>query len=548
MAKIICLIILTGAVILNNNCTAFKTQKGINPLAGDSSFSSSSMNPALTCNATTIDHTTLRRLSNSELANSLNDILEVSVNTTRDLPADYVSTDGFTNNGDFTKITDQYFIQLMPAIESALASAVSANSKVYTCATAKDNACAQGLIQTFVNRAFRKKVASSEVTALVNLFTAQKNSGLSFEDALSVVYERILLSPNFLIRVVSQSGNAVDGIVGLTNYEIASRLSYFLWNSLPDTALIEAASKNEFSSEHYLRIHIDRMLKDPKAKRFADSFVGQWLAIERILSTTNVVRDGLTDQLRQDMLTESKMFVNYVLLQGKSVQDLVGGEYTFLNQRLAEHYGIPNVTGENFRLVDLKGTGRRGLLTQGAFLTVYSKVTETTPIGRGKQILNLITCNPPPPFDGGDTITELSQALDPNLTIREKMEIHRANPKCAGCHTSMDPIGLGLEGFGITGRPRTTYENGKPILTAGVLTNIPFNTPAEMLEIVNSRPEFKRCISKNMMVYAIGRAATVNDLCVTQQIGNLSVQPGKNFTDLVMSLVMSQQFRFNSVN
>lgn len=290
------------------------------------------------------------------------------------------------------------------------------------------------------------------------------------------------------------------------------------------------------------------MLKDKKVERFTNLFIGQWLGIDRILSSTLVSREGLTDQLRQDMVTESKTFFNYVITQNRSPQDLVAGEYTFINQRLAEHYGIPNVTGEQFRLVSLQGTPRRGLLTQGAFLTLMAKANDTAPIGRGLKILQLITCTPPPPFEGGLTAEQLAEPTDPNMTIRERMEAHRASPMCAGCHLEMDPVGLGLEKFNHVGQGRTTYSNGRTIATEGVLNGMSFRDSSELLSIINQQQNYKRCFSKNMMVYAVGRASTNDDKCMLQQIGNLAVTPDKTFTDLVMSLVMSPQFRYNSLN
>ncbi len=531
-----------------SNCTAFKSANLKNPLDMDGAFSGSSSNPSLMCTESIIEHSTLRKLSNSELSNSINDLLGTNINLLGQLPPDAASADGFTNNGDFLKTTIDYATQLMPILESTLAAAQAANSKAFACAATKDAACAQSLISSFTNRAYRKKLTTTELAPIINLFTTVKASGASFEESLSAAYESVLLSPNFLFRLAGQGSMAVDGILSLSSFEIVSRLSYFLWNSLPDDQLLDVANRNSIFTESVLRAEIDRMLKDPKAKRFTEMFVGQWLGIDKVLSPNLVSRTGITDQLRQDMVAESKAFFNYILLQNRSVEEVISGEYTFLNDRLAAHYGIPNVTGANLRLVDLKGTGRRGILTQGAFLTLVAKPTETNPIGRGNKILQLVTCNPPPPFDGGATVTELAPTSDPNLTIRERMEVHRANPKCASCHTEMDPIGLGLEGFDFLGRARTTYDTGRTIATAGVIRNIPFNNSSELFDILNTQPDYKRCISKNIMVYAIGRTATMNDSCVLQQIGNLAVQKDKTFTDLVMSIVMSQQFRFNSYN
>lgn len=526
-----------------SNCSGFNSMQMTAAL--DSAFLGSSLNPSKACPAPKIGHSTLRKLNNLELTNSVNDLLGISSTIAVDLPPDAASSEGFTNNGDFLKTTSDYITLLMPAVESALASAQTAKSQIFTCPTVnKDDNCARSLIQSFVNKAFRKRLSSAELAEFYSFYNSQKSSG--FEPALVTVYERILLSPNFLFRTAFD-GNLIGGVAGLSGYEVVTRLAYFLWNSLPDDELLNVAETNQIFDETVLRNQIDRMLKDAKAKRFADLFISQWLGVDRILSSTLVSRDGLTDELRKDMVTEAKMYFSYILLQGKSVQDLVGGEYTFVNQRLAEHYGIAGVVGNDFRLVSLKGTLRRGLLTQAAFLTMMAKANETAPIGRGVKILQLITCTPPPPFDGGITVTQLQEASDPNMTIRERMEVHRASPKCAGCHQEMDPIGLGLERFDHLGRSRTTYANGRMIATEGNLNGMSFNNSSELLDIINQQQHYKRCISKNMMVYAIGRASTNDDKCMLQQIGNIAVQPDKTFTDLVMSLVMSPQFRYNSM-
>ncbi len=547
MGKLRRLFVLCGISLLTvtySNCSGFNSMQMLSAM--DSAFNGSSLNPSKACPAPKIGHTTIRKLNNVELTNSVNDLLGISTTVAADLPPDAASAGGFTNNGDFLKTTTEYMTLLMPAVEKALNAALTAKSPVFACSTAtKDDNCARALIQTFANRAFRKKLSSAELAEFYSFYNAQKTAG--FDQGLIAVYERVLLSPNFLF-ITSFEGTTINGIASLSNYEVATRLSYFLWNSVPDDKLLNVAESNQIFDEAVLRTEIDRMLKDPRAKRFVDVFLGQWLGIYKILSSTSISREGLTDELRQDMITEAKMFFSYVLLQGKSVQDLVAGEYTFINQRLAEHYGIPGVIGNEFRMVSLKGTLRRGLLTQGAFLTMLAKTSESNPISRGLKILQAITCTPPPPFEGGITVTELAETQDPNMTIRERMEIHRASPMCAGCHREMDPIGLGLERFNHLGKDRTTYATGRTIATEGTLNDMPFSNSSELLEMIIRQQNYKRCFSQYVMGYAIGRATTNDDKCMQQQIGNIAVQPDKTFTDLVMSLVMSPQFRYNSMN
>ncbi len=543
MRKFLVFYLLVIVGLSYQGCNSFKTFKG---LLADGTYDGSSLNPSKACPAVDPEHQTIRKLSNEELSNSVRDLLGITDNITVSLPPDQYSGEGFTNNADIQKFTPDYVPKLMPAIETALSKAVSAKSPVFNCPTAtKDKTCAQGLIRTFAQRAFRRPASDTEVNSMMTLFNNQTAAGDTFEGALSTAYVRALVSPNFLFRT-SVSGMVLGNVVVNSQYEFAAKLSYFLWNSTPDQRLLDLAGQSALASEDTLRVEVDRMLKDPKAERFTQLFVGQWLGLDRILASGIVGRVGLTDQMRQDMVTESRMFASYILRQGKSIQDLIGGEYTFVNDRLAQHYGIPGVVGSEFRKVDLKGTGRRGLLNQAAFLTLQASPDYTTPTSRGNKILNLVVCAPPPPFPVDEEVTPLN--VSGQLTIRQKLELHRADPKCAGCHMEMDPIGIGLEAFDWLGRYRATYSDGLPVESFGKLRGVSFNNSSELIGVITQQNDYKRCIAKNFMIYAVGRNTTQNDSCVLNQIGQLAVQSDKTFTDLVMSIVMSDQFRLNNMS
>jgi hypothetical protein len=499
------------------------------------------------CGAMEIKHSTLRKLSNTELTLSLQDLLGTSARINADLPPDALGPEGFTNNGDFLTASPDYAARVMVAVEQALSAAVTEKTAALTCPSGTEgSACAQALLTAFLKRAYRQTVPAEDVARYVSLFDQQRAAEVSFDDALSSAYAAALLSPDFLYRTAT-SGTAVkEGLVRLSPQELATRLAYFLWTSLPDDRLIDLAEQGTLLDEQVLREEVTRMLKDPRAKRFSDLFVGQWLGIDKILSTVVVSRVDLTPELRQDIVTETKKFTEHVFREGKSVQDLVGADYTFINQRLAELYGISGVTGEEFQQVSLSSTARRGLIAQSAFLTLSAKPDDSAPVGRGNRVLKVINCTPPGDPDPKLLAEEMEKPVDPNSTVRERFEAHRTQPACAGCHAEMDPIGFGLENYDQLGRYRTLYPNGREIDPTGTLRGTPFKDSAGLIEIINQQNDFKRCIAKNVMIYAVGRSLTYDDNCVLEEIGKLSVQKDKTFVDLVVAIVKSDAFQLNT--
>jgi hypothetical protein len=505
--------------------------------------------PSVQCEVPQLVHTMIRKLSNAELVYSLKDVLGFSANLVADLPPDTPSPEGFTNNGDFLTSSPEYAAKVMTVVESALASARTEGAASFKCASGSaDSSCAQSLLSGVLKKAYRRPVSSDEVAGHLAFFEAQRTAGANFEEALSDVYERAFLSPTFLFRTASNDSQVTEGLARLSGTEYATRLAYLLWSSAPDEQLLDAATADQLADEEVLRTQITRMLKDPRAKRFTDTFLGQWLGVEKLASSVVVSRVGLSDELRQDILTEAKAFADYVLRQDKSVLDLIGANYTFVNERLAAHYGISGVTGSDFQQVSLDGTVRKGLLTSAAFLTLNAKPDESAPVGRGNRILQVITCTPPRPPNFNEEINnQLAMAQDPNMTMRERMEIHRANPVCASCHADMDPIGLGLENFDQLGLYRSIYPNGRTIDPSGTLRGVAFNTPSELSEIITSQNDYKRCIAKNLMSYAVGRSMTGADTCTLQELGNVAVQKDKTFVDLVVAIAKADQFRYNDL-
>lgn len=499
-----------------------------------------------------IVHATLRKLGNVELTNSLQDLLGLSSTVVADLPPDTASPEGFNNNGDFLGTNAEFAGKALVVVENALTKAASEKSSSFKCPSgAEDTACAQTLIKALLRKAYRAPISTDELNSHVSLFESQRTAGDTFADALSTVYARALMSPRFLFRTAT-NGDAVSGdVVRLSSHELATRLAYFLWSSAPDEQLLDRAEGDMFQNDATLRAEIVRMLADARGRRFVDTFVGQWLGIDRIASTVLVRRDGLMDDMRQDMIDETKTFADYIFRKDQSVLDLVGADYTFMNQRLAEHYGIADVSGTDMSKVSLASTLRRGFITQASFLTLNAKPGGSAPVGRGNKILKVVTCTPPATPDFTEEIAEQFAATeDPNATIREHMVAHRAKPECAGCHTEMDPIGLGLENFDQIGRHRDVYPNGRSIDLTGSLRGTPFKDTSELIAIINAQTNYKRCITKNLVTYAIGRTAlaTPNEQCAFQKIGELAVQKNKTFVDLVAAIVKSDLFKLNTLN
>ncbi len=523
-----------------SNCGAFKASK----LPGDGLFSNSSINPSLKCASTSLPHTPMRRMNKLELNNSVNDLLGITGDHFTALPGDTASTDGFITNASFLKLDSPYYLAYADAIEAAVEKAK--NGSAFKCTGAEDLVCAKTLLTQLARRAFRKKIDMGEIDAMVNRVKTEIAAGVSFKDALGVSYQRIFLSPYFFYFTASSGASLANRLTSLSPHELVTRLSYFLWNGPPDMQLLDLADQNKLVTYEAVKSEIVRMLKDPRAARFVTSFVGQWMGIRSLPFDSQVVRNGLTPELREDMRRETEMFASYIIQNDRSAMEFVSADYSFLNERLAAHYGISGVTGTELRKTSIAGSGRKGIMTQASVLTVLADVDKTRPTARGKFVVSQITCTPPPPFPPGKGITPFDPAGRELATVRERIELHSVQPACAGCHAEMDPIGLGLDGFDFMGRARLTYpENGIRIDTSGVLRNVPFQTAEDMAAIIEKQADFKLCFSKKIATYAVSRSLGDDDKCAVSAIGESAVLPNKQFSDLIASIVVSDLFRFN---
>lgn len=417
---------------------------------------------------------------------------------------------------------------------------------------------ARKIMRSFVSRAFRKPLDESTIDRLIAIVNEiAGRPGNDFQDGIKQAIATCLSSPRFLFRVeIQPEPNNPAKIVPLDEYSLASRLSFFIWDSVPDDELLSLAFNNKLRAN--LSKQLDRMLKDPRSQRLVKSFVGQWLQardLETVAMSTKTILGKATNReaarvfdprLRSDMQRETEMLFDFILREKRPAEELISARYSFLNERLAKFYGISGVTGEEFQTVDLTDHPERGgLLTQGTFLMVTSNPTRTSAVKRGLFVLDNLLGSPPPPPP--PNIPKLEDAIPgkANPTQREMMEIHRKKPDCRGCHARMDPIGLGLENFNALGQFRTE-DRGQPIDSSGkLLTGEKFADVATLKKILSGKrkQDFYRTLSEKLLTYAIGRSVEIYD---STTINRLTARMEKNdgsLRELIQGIIESTPFQ-----
>ncbi len=423
--------------------------------------------------------------------------------------------------------------------------------KIYICghpAGKHTDACARPILTNFAARAFRRPVTPREVDQFLRFVTLARKQGDSFEEGIATALEAVLVSPNFLYRIErDQPAPAGASAAPVGQYELASRLSYFLWSSMPDAELLKVAGQGTLRQPAVLEAQVKRMLRDPKSFALVENFAGQWLQFRNI----EVVRPDqerfpvFEDSLRLAMRRETELFIDNIIRQDRSVLEILDANYTFVNERLARFYGIPNVTGPEFRRVDMSNTDRGGgVLAQASILTVSSYSTRTSPVLRGKWILENILNAPPPAPPPGVPPLEESKAGQ-TATLRQQMEEHRKNPACASCHSRMDPLGFGLENFNAIGEWRT--EDGKNALdVSGTFPDgRSFQTPAQLKALLkegHDREAYVRGLTEKLMIYALGRGLERYDRPAVAAITAKLQARDYKFSELVLGIVTSLPF------
>lgn len=405
---------------------------------------------------------------------------------------------------------------------------------------------ARKVIGDFARRAFRRPVTNAEIDKLVAIYRLVREKGDPYERGIQVAVTAVLASPSFIFRSESDAKPSTGGTELIGEYAMASRLSYFLWSSMPDQELFDLAAAGRLSDPKVLEAQVDRMLKSPKSRALADDFAAQWLNL-RLLETLTPdakVFDSWSEQTKLDMVTETKTYFMDVVANDRPIVDFLDSDYTFVNERLAQHYGLSGVRGEEFRRVQLTDRRRGGLVTQGSALTVTSNPNRTSPVKRGKWILdNILGGTPPPPPPDVGVIEDGAVAME-SASLRERMERHRRDPNCAGCHNQMDPLGFALENFDGVGRWRET--DGKwPIDDTGVLPDGTKFQGANGLRalLVRRKDDFAGVLASKLLTYALGRGLEAADGPTVERIRARVVRNGYRFSEVVKGVVTSDAFR-----
>jgi hypothetical protein len=407
---------------------------------------------------------------------------------------------------------------------------------------------ASNCLRPIVSRAFRRPVKPEELDRLVALVKSAVDEGDSYEAGMQLALQAVLVSPHFLFKVESPAEKTLDEYPLVTDYELATRLSYFLWSSLPDAELLQLATRNELRKPGVLEAQIKRMLQHKNSARFVESFAGQWLTLRKLddFKPNTDLFPQWSDELRGLLKQETFRLFQHVMQKDLSVMRLLDANYTFVNDKLAKYYGIPDVQGNEFRMISTNGHKRMGLLTQGSILAVTSNPTRTSPVKRGKWILENLLGTPPPPAPPG--VPELEKTALTG-TLRQQMEQHRVNPACASCHKLMDPLGMALENYDAIGRWRTE-DHGQPIDTIGELPNgDAVSGPGDLIRNLKEKNAelFARCLVEKLMTYGLGRGLEYYDKCAIDKIMVSVAKDDYQFSSLILQIVLSDPFQRKGV-
>jgi hypothetical protein len=492
-----------------------------------------------------------RRLTRTEYNNTVRELLGDATAPANAFPAEVLTfnagTDyfGFDNDPSVQSVpellADGYF-----AAAETLATAAVRNLATLVPCSARDRACGEEFVRSFGERAFRRPLASEEVARFMAPFDA--GMATDFASGVRLVVTAMLQSAPFLYRI--ESGTAASGAwLKPTSWEMASRLSYFLWQSMPDEPLFDAARRNELETADQVAAQAARMLDDPKARAMVADFHRQWLGLRGVphLQKDATRFSAFNESIAGDMVVEADRFIQDIVFDGSgNASELFSSASTFVNGNLASFYGIPNVTGNAFQKVTLDGTRRAGLLTLGAPLAQLAKQNQTSPVLRGKFVREQLLCEHvlPPPAD----INVMVPELDPNLTTRERFSQHSTDDACAGCHVLMDPIGFGLENYDAVGKWRDT-ENGDPIDASGSIDEGegadaagPFVGPAELGARLASSETVKHCMALNWYRYANGRGEKPADACELETLTARFTASGHDVKALLLALTQTSAF------
>ena len=507
---------------------------------------------------------TIRRLNRNEYRNTIRDLIGIDFKPADDFPADDVGY-GFDNIGDVLTLSPLLMERYMAAAEQIVEEAFSNPRTLARLVTKppidpqskkpklKKSEVIRLNVEKFLKRAYRRPVSDDDIARISRFVEIAETNGQTLMDGFKLAYQAVLVSPQFLFRIEEdfdrrfKKGDAPrPNIRPVNDHALASRLSYFLWSSMPDAELFAVAESKNLRDPEVLAIQVQRMLRSPKATAFTENFGGQWLQLRSLhaISPDPKLFPTFNDSLRSSMIRETELFFEAIVKEDRSILDFLDADFTFVDQDLARHYKLPDVKGSTFRRVELKGEQRGGILTQASILTITSNPNRTSIVKRGKWILeNILNTPPPPPVpDAGDLPEEGPEIKG---TLRQRLELHRSKPQCATCHQRMDPLGFALENYDAVGAWRT--KDGKfDIDTTGTLPNgQTFNGSKELRQVLKTskEAEFRRCLAEKMLIYALGRGLENYDKCAVDDICKEVVANGNRISSMILAIVKSEPFQ-----
>ncbi len=429
----------------------------------------------------------------------------------------------------------------------------ASRDRVFSCYPANSDeelTCATEILGALGTQAYRRPVTNDDLQLLLQFFEAGRTDG-DFETGIQLALQLMLSDPEFIYRTEIEPANGAGQYYAVSDLELASRLSFFLWSSAPDAELLQIASEGRLREGNMLEQQVQRMLADERSSALVNNFAAQWLQLRNLQSASPVADlfPDFDDNLRQSFRIETELLFESIMREDRDVVELLDADYTFVNERLARHYGMPDVYGSNFRRIELGSEfdNRRGLLGKGSVLTVSSVADRTSPVLRGKWVLlNILGVVPPDPPPNVPALEVSDNPAAGPQTMRDRMTQHRNNPSCSSCHMMMDPIGFALDSFDRIGRFRTT-ENGRMLDTTGELVDGQiFDGPSELREaLMHYSPQFVQTMAERMLTYALGRGVVYYDMPVVRQIVRKAGEQDNRFSALIMAVVESQPFQMN---
>jgi hypothetical protein len=492
---------------------------------------------------------TIQRLNKAEYDNTIRDLVGLDLHLAEDFPSDDVGN-GFDNIGDVLSIPPillEKYLNAASTVADRVYGDADARRRVFPHEPETDEQrieTAQRNVNEFAARAFRRPLTENEKERLfaIMLFAWERDS--SEEDIFKTAISAILSNPNFIFRVErEEDGELGDGIRQLDGYELASRLSYFLWSSMPDARLFELAESGELAQRAVLASEVKRMLADAKSIALVENFAGQWLQLRDVsrLMPDPVKFPNFDGELRTAMRRETELFFTRMIQEDRSVLEFLDADFTYVNERLARHYGIADIRGEEFQKVALTA-GRRGVLTHASILMLTSNPTRTSPVKRGKWILDNMLAEPPPPPPAN--VPELEEGTETLGTLREQMEQHRSNATCASCHRTMDALGFGLENFDAIGAWRDKDGRFDIDATGQLPGGRAFDGARDLMQILvdEKKDEFCRCLASKLLTYGLGRGLGSYDRCTVKDCVTIMQENDYRFSSLVTAIVTSDPF------